>query len=172
MHNSYPQLGFYHKGLGRYVYTDAPQMGSIWTDIRDAVTGGVKNATQQAEDKLKDTVQNVSPSIKNTIMSYFLDTPTGERLVAEAKEGWLAQQQENVRVFYLNNKGTINMALVGVGVVLLIGALWKARSSGYKAAKKASAPVVAPFSGAAPVAASNPRRRKRKMKKHYRRKRK
>jgi hypothetical protein len=173
MHNSYPQLGFFHKGLGTYVYNDAPQMGSLWTDLRDALTGGVKSATQQAEDRLKDTVNNVTPSIKNTVMSYFLDTPTGERLVAEAKEGWLAQQTENARVFYINNKGTINMALVGVGAVVLIGALWKARSSGYKAAaKRAAAPMAVPFSGAAPAAATNPRRRKRKMKKHYRRKRK
>lgn len=167
MHNSYPQLGFYHKGLNTFVYDDVPQMGSIWTDIRDAITGGVKKATDQAKDKIEDQVKGVTPSIKNTIMSYFLDTPTGERLVAEAKEGWLAQQTENARVFYINNKGTINMALVGVGAVVLVGALLKARSSGFKAAKKQQEGVAVPFSGA-PQAASNPRRKRRK--KTYRRK--
>lgn len=52
MHNRVQQLGFFHTGLGRFVYNDEPQMGSIWTDIQDtanSITDGIYNLQAAGE---------------------------------------------------------------------------------------------------------------------------
>lgn len=50
MHNRVPQMGYYHKGMGTYIYNDdrIPQMGSL-QDIMDAVVRSGSNIGKSKE---------------------------------------------------------------------------------------------------------------------------
>ena len=168
MHNSYPQLGFFHKGLNTYIYND-DQMGNALTDLWGSITGGVSQAASSVENKVKDDINSAGGTIKNSVISNFLDTGTGQAVVADAKQSWLEQQTTKVKTVYLQNKTAINTTLLAVGGLAVLFMLMKARSSGYKAATRSTPGIVPiPFNQGAPVQAGANPRRKRKHKRHYR----
>lgn len=171
MHNSYPQLGTYNKSLGAMIYDDripqmgeVPQMGNIFSDIWGSITGGAQKAGQSAVTSVVNTAGGLSQTVKNNILSSFLDTASGQAAVEEAKKTWLSQQAENFRVFYVENKTAVNLALAGGAALILVMMLSRARSSGRKAERREREYVVIPqMAQAAPPASQNPRRRKRRV---------
>jgi len=151
MHNTVPQLGYYHRGLGTFVYNDVPQMGNIVSDLWGSITGSAGQAVQNQWDTLQNQIKNLPQDLKNKAISEFLDSPTGEALTEQAKEGWLAQQQAKVQKVYIQYKSQIDTAVkvAALGVVAIV--VMKAFSAG-----KARGSV---------AAAANPGK-KRKRRKH------
>lgn len=147
MHNRYPQLGSYHKGLGRFVYNDDQgQMGDFFSDLAKSASTAIKSL-----DPSKALQQQISDA-KGSAIDSFLNTGTGQAVVADAKQSWLDQQAANVKtqvkVIYAKVQPYQNYILLG-GAALVIAFI------ATRPRRKAAAP--APV-----VAATNPRRRKHK----------
>lgn len=128
MHNVYPQMGYYHQGLGRYVYNDAPQMGEypqmgdIFSDIKNALAKGWEGATTSVETQAQLQYKNFLTSIaslpaaaKEAAIRDFLNTQTGQTLVEEAKQTWLQEQ------YYKYVKPNQNYILIGAVVAVGLG---------------------------------------------------
>lgn len=156
MHNTVPQLGYYHRGLGQFVYNDVPQMGNIVSDLWGSITGSAGKAVQNQWDTLQNQIKNLPQDLKNKAISEFLDSPTGEALTEQAKQSWLEQQQVKVQKVYLQYKSQIDtgVKVAAVGIVGLI--VWRAFAAGQSR-------------GSRMATASNPRGKRHKARKHSRR---
>lgn len=128
MHNVYPQMGYYDKGLGQYVYSEAqmgeyPQMGSIFDDVANALTQGWKAATGSVEtqvqseyDRFLATIQNFPEAAKQAAIRDFLNTQTGQKMVEQAKQSWIQQQYQTYKTPI--NIGLVVLFVAGAGLLL------------------------------------------------------
>jgi len=143
MDNLKEQLGYYNADLNTFVYHDTQLGANPLSDLWGSITGGIKTTVNSKLETFKGQIKDLPADAKERAMSQFLKTGTGEAAVAQAKETWIGQQQENARVFYVNNKNSINTVLAGTALVL----------TGYI--------VYRAMSGRKTVAAANPRRKRR-----------
>lgn len=164
-------FGYFDNGLGRYVYhTD--QMGNVFADIWGSITGGVKKSIDKSKQDVLDDIRRLPDAARAKAMEEFLKTGTGEETVAEAKKTWMQQQVDNAKVYYVQNKSQINMALAGVAA-LAVAYIILRKPARRQALKETvvqylpipQAPVTAPATPAAPAVAANARKRRK-----YRRK--
>lgn len=170
MHNTVPQLGKWNSSLGCMVYDETPQMGGLdGTGIKwlDNIIGSGKqavNATVDAQkDKLATQIKSIIPNAKDKFIQDFLNTPTGQSMVEDAKQGWFDQQKAKVYEAYLSGQATAmeylrlykTQIMIGVAVIGLAGLGYVV----YKRSRKAPR-----------MAAANPRRRRKYKKLHRRRK--
>lgn len=167
MQENIQQMGYWHKGLGTFVYHDQQpqraQMGDLFSDILSTVTGSAKTAAGKQYDAVVKQAEGLPDVLKQKAISSFLDTPTGQTFQEEAKKGWIQTQADKVKVIYTQNKSTIQNIALASGAIMIALVMYKSFSAGRRYAPRA----------AAPAAAGNPRRRrKHRAKRHSRRRRK
>ncbi len=117
MHNRVPQMGFYHKGLGSYIYNE-PQMGNALSDLWGSITGAASGV------KPGNVVLTELEKIKADALKNFLETGTGQAAVEDAKKSWIEQQAANAKqtVVQYAAKAKAN-PMITIGAVLAIGAV-------------------------------------------------
>lgn len=170
MHNSYPQMGcsdggmgYYHAGLGTYIYDEGGQMGNLGADPLTDLTNILK---QQF------------PGFSNQVIGQYLSSTTeGQNLVkqgqavgAQAAAAQLAAQDASIRQqlqaqyqsMISDVQSNYKKYLTYLAIALAAGVgIWLV----WPSLKKVASP-------AAMQTASNPRRRRHKRSSHRRAKRK
>lgn len=156
-----PQLGYYHSGLGTFVYHDA-NFGDIGTDLSKALQSGINALVGSAGAD----AQQLATTAQNAAVSALLDTPTGAAAAKSAQQSAIQAYLAKAQTAVTSNPLT-TIAIAG-GVAFLIYALL-APAKVKKAAQTVYSYVPMPGLAAAPAqqmmavpVAGNPRRRRRR----------
>lgn len=168
MHARIPQLGYYHTGMGTYVYHDEPQMGDFFSDLTNSLNKGLTSIENQITSLPGQLVQKG----QDAATSAFLNTPAGQAAEQRGIQAGIQDYINKTKTFVKTNPTTSLVAVAGIAFLAYAILKPAARAAKETVVQFIPMPgIPAAPAAAAATAAKNPKRRRR-HKRHARRGRK